>query len=123
MVWDNHYTNLVKLYPKGYSFSWDEMREKYFRKILALCGEKHIRVILYESPVLQEIRDYQYNRQLYLDKIKSMADESKVPFLRFDELEKIMGKNNFISPMVTTLGGSYFFSDTLGKSLKGIIAQ
>jgi len=116
MVWDNHHENLKKAYPRGYSFSWSLLREKYLKKILSLCQERNINVILYESPILKEITDYQVNRALFLERIRALSGD--MPFLRFDDLAWARDRKNFISPMVTTLAGSYLFSDTLGALLR-----
>jgi len=123
MVWDNHHENLKKLYPKGYSFSWSALREKYLLEILRLCKEKKVRVLMYESPVLKEIADYQVNRDLFMEKIENMAKKGGISFLKFDKLSWAGDRKYFISPMVTTLEGSRMFSDTLGASLKVINAQ
>jgi hypothetical protein len=114
ILWDNHHENMKKLYPKGYSFEWDSLREKYFRKIIDLCQSKDVDMILYESPILKEISDFQVNRPLFLEKIKNIAGEYDLPYLLFDKLPWAADRKYFISPMVTSLEGSYLFSDTLG---------
>jgi len=116
IVWDNHHENLKKAYPKGYSFTWSALREKYLKKILALCREKNIEVILYESPILKEITAYQVNRALYLERIQAISGDR--PYVKFDGLDWAKDRKYFISPMVTTLEGSYLFSDTLGGLLR-----
>ncbi len=121
LVWDNHHENLKKLYPKGYSFSWSQNREKYFLKILELCKEKSIEVVLYESPILKEITDYQVNRALFLEKIQHLAGENT--YIKFDNIPWAGDRKYFISPMVSTLEGAYLFSDTLGGWLKGKIVK
>jgi len=120
MLWDNHYENLKKSYPKGYSFSWDTLREQYLQKIIDLCKQKHTEVVLYESPVLPEIAEYQYNRKYYLEKINEIANLNSIKFLKFENIWWAQNREYFVSPMVTTLQGSYLFSDTLGKCLKEI---
>jgi hypothetical protein len=118
IVWDNHYDNLKKLYPKGYNLNWSESRKKYLEKIIALCKEKNIEVIFYESPILKEVSDYQYNRILGLEKINGIASANKLSFLQFENVAWAKDRKFFISPMVTTLQGSYLFSIMLGKALE-----
>lgn len=123
IIWDNHYENLKKKYPKGYYFTLDTLRESYLYKIISLCKEKNIKVILYESPILKETRITQPNREDFLFLINSIAHNVEVPFISFQNLSLAENKKNFISPMVTTLQGSYSFSDTLGGYLHALIKQ
>ncbi len=123
IVWDNHYDNLKKKYPKGYYFTLDTLRETYLYKILGFCKEKNIKVILYESPILKETRINQPNRADFLSLINTIAKNAEVPFVSFQDLSLAEGRKNFVSPMVTTLQGSYLFSDTLGGYLNHTINQ
>jgi hypothetical protein len=123
VVWDNHHENLKKAYPSGYSFSWDSLRERYFQRILSVGKAHNIKIILYESPVLREIAEYQVNRTLFLERIEKIAEKHNIPFLKFDELPWAKDRKYFISPMVTTLQGSYLFSDTLAKALKAQLLE
>lgn len=121
MVWDNHHENLKKLYPNGYKFSWSKLRERYFSAILNDCVKSGIPVILYESPILKEITDYQVNRELFLERIRH--NTGGFSYVTFDKLPWAADRKYFISPMVTTLAGSYLFSDTLGGWLKGKLVK
>ncbi len=123
ILWDNHYENLNKKYPKGYFFSWDTLREKYLYKILWLCKKKDIKVIIYESPILHETAVNQPNRVDFLKQINFIAKNLHFQFISFQELPLAKNKKNYISPMVTTLQGSYLFSDTLGGYLNEIMKK
>src|SRR4051812_42450546 len=79
IVWDNHHENLKKAYPSGYKFTWNALREKYFEKLLDFNKGGKTKVILYESPVLQEIADYQVNRAEFLERIEKMAKNHGIP--------------------------------------------
>jgi hypothetical protein len=118
VAWDNHHENLKKMYPKGYSFTWDSARENYLHAILNECASRKVKVILYESPILKEIADYQQNRGLCMERIRNIARMHDCPYLVFDEVPWARDRKYFISPMVSTLEGSYLFSDTLGRLLK-----
>jgi hypothetical protein len=122
IVWDNHYDNLKKLYPKGYTLTWSDSRQKYLEKIIALCKERNIEIIFYESPILKEVSDYQYNRVLCVEKISQIANNSGLNFLQFENTGWAKDRTYFISPMVTTLEGSCLFSIMLGKRLKELKA-
>lgn len=118
IAWDNHYDNLKLKYPNGYYFSWSGKREKYLDKILSLCREKGIKVILYESPVLKETADNQPNRTEFIKSIERIASNAGIPFFSFQNVSWAGDRKHFISPMITTLKGSYEFSDTLGAFLR-----
>jgi len=123
IVWDNHYENLKKKYPKGYSFTLDSIREKYLYKTLLLCKEKHIKVIMYESPILRETTANQPNRADFMRQINFIAKNMDFPFISFQNLPMAEDKKQYISPMVTTLQGSYQFSDTLAGYLNSFLKK
>jgi len=123
IVWDNHYENLKKKYPKGYSFTFDSLREKYLYKTLLLCKEKHIKVIMYESPILRETTANQPNRADFIQQINFIAKNMDFPFISFQNLPMAEDKKQYLSPMVTTLQGSYQFSDTLAGYLNSFLKK
>ncbi|MEO8760570.1 MAG: hypothetical protein ABI388_05260, partial [Bacteroidia bacterium] len=103
IVWDNHYENLKKKYPKGYSFTLDSLREKYLYKLLWLCKEQNIKVIMYESPILKETAQNQPNRADFIEQINFVAKNMGFTFISFQDLPMAESRKNYISPMVTTL--------------------
>ena len=123
IVWDNHYENLKKKYPKGYIFSLNDLREKYLYKLLWLCKEQCIEVIMYESPILKETIQNQPNRVDFIEQINYVAKNMDIKFISFQDLSMAEDRKNYISPMVTTLRGSYLFSDTLGAYLNARIKK
>jgi len=123
IIWDNHYENLKKKYPKGYSFTLDTLREKYLYKLLWLCKEQLIEVVMYESPILKETAQNQPNRADFIKQIHYVAKNMHIKFISFQNLPMTGDRKNYVSPMVTTLQGSYLFSDTLGGYLKLIIKK
>jgi len=123
IVWDNHYENLKKKYPRGYSFTLDSLREKYLYKTLLLCKENHIQVLLYESPILRETAANQPNRADFLQQINFIAKNMNFPFISFQNLPMAADKKHYISPMVTNLQGSYLFSDTLAGYLNSYLKK
>ena len=123
IVWDNHYDHLKTKYPNGYYFTLDNLREKYLYKIILLCKEKKIQVILYESPILEETAKHQPNRKDFLQEINFISKNMNLSFISFEDMALAHDRKNYISPMITTLQGSYVFSDSLGKYLQTIIKQ
>lgn len=113
--WDNHLEKFIKLYPEGYCFKWDPLREKYFRKIMELAKSKGTEVYLFESPVLKEAIKYQPNRNAIIKKIRSLADEYKVNFIQFENMKIAESREYYMSALNTNLKGSCIFTDSLGK--------
>jgi hypothetical protein len=117
-VWDNHFDNFIQLYPKGYEFQWGLLREKYLRKIIELAQSKNIKVILYESPVLQEALNYQPNRPEIVAKIKSVASEYGVNYVQFQNMKMAKHRKYYTSALNTSMEGAQIFTDSLGKYIK-----
>ena len=117
-VWDNHLEEFIHLYPKGYNFEWDALREKYLRKTIALAQKYGIRVYLYESPVLKEAMPYQPNRQEITEKIRNIASEYGIRYVQFDDMKIAESRKYFMSTLNTNLEGSRIFTDSLGKFIK-----
>ncbi|MCW3085630.1 MAG: hypothetical protein JWP12_2996 [Bacteroidetes bacterium] len=121
VVWDNHLEEFIQLYPKGYNFKWDALREKYLCKTIVLAQQHGIRVCLYESPVLKEALPYQPNRKEILDRIKALADKYDVWYLKFEGMKIAESRKYYMSTLNTNSEGSRIFTDTLGKRINGII--
>ena len=121
VVWDNHLEEFNKLYPEGYRFKWDNLREKYLRKTITLAQQHNIKVYLYESPVLEEAVVSQPNRVEMLNKIKAVALKHNVKFVQFDGMEIAKSRAYFMSTLNTNAKGSRIFTDSLGKYIKNEI--
>ena len=85
--WDNHLEEFIQLYPKGYHFKWNANREKYLRKTIELAQQHHIRVYLYESPVLLEAIAYQPNRSEMIQQIKALAAGYHIEYIPFEGMK------------------------------------
>lgn len=118
ITWDNHLEEFIQLYPKGYTFKWNALREKYLRKTIELAQSHKIKVYLYESPVLKEAIVYQPNRPQILNRLKSLAGEYKVEYLLFDQMEMANSRKYFISILNLNLKGGELFTDSLGKYIR-----
>jgi hypothetical protein len=118
ITWDNHLEKFIDLYPKGYSFKWDKLREKYLRKNIELAQQYGIKVFLYESPVLKEALPWQKNREEIIGKISDIAKEYNVDYILFDGMEIANSRRYFISTLNMNLEGTSIFSDSLGRYIR-----
>lgn len=121
VVWDNHLEEFIQLYPHGYNFEWNTIREKYLCRTIELAQQHGIKVYLYESPVLKEALAYQPNRQEIINKIKSIAGKYGVEYVRFDNMKIAGSRDYFMSTLNLNLEGSRIFTDSLGKWISGTI--
>ena len=115
IAWDNHLEKFIQLYPKGYHFKWSMLREKYLLEIIKLAKSKKIKLFLYESPVLNEAKAYQPNRNEILSKIELLAKKNNIKYILFDSMDIANSRKYFISILNLNLKGSEIFSDSLGK--------
>lgn len=115
VVWDNHLEKFIQLYPHGYNFEWNKLREKYLCKTIALAQQHGINVCLYESPVLREALSYQPNREEIVKRIKDIADAYTIPYVQFDKMKIAGSRNYFMSTLNLNREGSRIFTDTLAK--------
>lgn len=122
-VWDNHFEEFMKLYPQGYLFDWDPLREKYLRKTIELSHQHGIRIILYESPVLQESLDFQSNRDEVVNRIRGVASEYGVQYVQFQDMEMAKSRKYYTSPLNTSIEGARIFTDSLGKYIKNVVLK
>lgn len=118
IVWDNHLEEFMKLYPEGYRFKWNALREKYLRKTIRLAQENNIKVYLYESPVLKEAIKTQPNRQEIIERIRKLANEYGADFVQFEDMEIANSREYYMSPLNTNLKGSAIFNDSLAHFIK-----
>jgi len=117
-VWDNHQAGFLRLYPRGIKFIWSKRRENYLERIIDLGKQNHIKVVLYESPVLKEAIPYQLNRNVFMDRIKDFATQKNVDYLVFDTLKMAETKKYFISILNTNVEGSEMFSRIFSRYIK-----
>lgn len=106
-----------EIYDSAQSFTWDLTREKYFRKILELAGEKNLDVVLYESTPYWGSIYNQPNRQEFIEKTKAIASEYDVPYLLFDTLEIGRNKQNFVCPLIVGEEAGKKFMQAFAKHL------
>jgi hypothetical protein len=118
VVWDNHLEEFIQLYPHGYNFEWESLREKYLCKIIELAQSIGSKVILYESPVLKEALKYQPNRDLVVEKISGIAKKYGIEYVQFSDMEIAGSRKYFMSTLNLNLEGSAIFTDSLGRYIR-----
>ncbi len=118
VVWDNHLEEFIRLYPEGYQFTWDKLRQKYLEKIIQLSQQAGTAVYLYESPVLEESLKYQPNRKEMMAGIETLAAKYGIKYARFQDMEIARSRDYYMSTLNTNLLGSGIFTDSLGKYIK-----
>ena len=116
--WDNHLEQFNLLYPQGYHFQWNNLREKYLCKTIELAKLKGIKIYLFESPVLKEALKYQPNREEIISRIKSIANKYQMGFIQFDKMKIAESRQYYMSTLNTNIKGSDIFTDTLGVYIK-----
>lgn len=121
VVWDNHLEEFIQLYPHGYNFEWNKLREKYLCKTIELAQQHGIRVYLYESPVLKEALAYQPNREEIVTRIKKLAEKYGIEYVQFENMKISESRNYFMSTLNLNLEGSRIFTDSLGKWISGTV--
>ena len=120
-VWDNHLEEFIHLYPQGYTFKWNLLREKYLCKTIGLAQKYKINVYLYESPVLKEAIRYQPNRKAISERIGSIAEKYGIKYVQFENMKISESRKYYMSALYTNLEGSRIFTDSLGKYIKNEI--
>lgn len=116
--WDNHLEKFIQLYPHGYNFEWNKLREKYLCKIIELALQKKIKIYLYESPVLKEALQYQPNREEMITRIKAIADKYGIKYIQFENMKIAESRDYYMSTLNTNLKGSRIFTDSLGEFIR-----
>jgi hypothetical protein len=112
IVWDNKMERFAKKYPQGRLFFWNASEERYLRKIITLAQKSDIQVILYESPMLNEMKPFVLNREEIGRKIAKLGAGYGVPYWVFDTLAISQSRNYFFSVLTTNEKGRAIFNKT-----------
>ena len=106
-----------ELYNKKEEFVWNPTREKYLRKIIALCKEHHVQLFLYEStPYFGSVYD-QVNRKNFINRTHEIAFENGIQYFTFDTLPLTYEKKHFVCPLIFTVQGSQVFMKEFAKTV------
>ncbi|HXC04276.1 MAG TPA: hypothetical protein VNZ86_05945 [Bacteroidia bacterium] len=112
MVWDGRLERFIAQYPKGRHFNWNARDVKHLKAILEQARISNIQVILYESPMLNEVKPYILNREEIKQKITTFARENQVPYWVFDTMQISRSRDYFFSILNTNKLGSDIFNRT-----------
>lgn len=122
-AWQHAINNFRDLNPHGGYYYWDPKREKYLLKIIELARKENIRLVFYESPVLEVAKKEQHNRYTLLHRIDSLAHANQIPYLLFDTLPMAKDKKNYFTTLNTTLEGAQTFSAIFAHYIKDSILK
>lgn len=73
---------------EGWSFDWDQSQLDYFAKIIELCRENDIRVLLVTTPSPQQIIDYLPDYDAYSERFGSLADAYGIEYIDFNRINR-----------------------------------
>jgi hypothetical protein len=112
IVWDGRLERFEKENPQGRTFKWNMDEVNDLKALLVFAKQQGIQVVLYESPILNEVKPFLPNRDEIRNKISSFAGEEGVPYWVFDTLRISESRNYFFSIMNTNDKGSAIFNKT-----------
>jgi len=114
IVWDGRLERFEKEHPKGYTFKWAPEEYGYLLDLLEMGYRNDIQIILYESPMLNEIKPFLLNRDEIKNKISNFAGEygNNVPYWVFDTMKISDSRDYFFSILNTNNKGSAIFNKT-----------
>ncbi len=114
-LWDTRLEKILTSYPNGYYYRFNKAEIKYLLKIIELAKRNNTKLILFESPVLNEYKPYMKNRKEMLDLTHKLATENKIEYWVFDTLDMCNDRNNFFSILITHKKSSDIFTKKLCK--------
>jgi hypothetical protein len=120
IVWDHKMEIFAKTYPKGRLFFWNPSEERYLRKIITVAQRSGIQVILYESPMLNEIKPFVLNREEIGKKIAKLGAGYGVPYWIFDTLAISRSRDYFFSVLTTNEEGRVIFNKTFAAYFNSV---
>ncbi len=118
--WDYTFEACLANNVEGAMYHWNELHEKYLRKIIALAHQNGIKVYLYESPVLEETIAHMPNRKELLARLTNVASENGVQYILFENMDMAKHKSYYTSPVNTNLLGAKIFTDSLGRFINSL---
>ncbi|NLF80119.1 MAG: hypothetical protein GX572_02880, partial [Clostridia bacterium] len=73
---------------KGQDFAWDQRQLDYFAKIIELCRENDIRVLLVTTPSPRQIIDYLPDYDAYSERFSSLAAAYGIDYIDFNLINR-----------------------------------
>jgi hypothetical protein len=115
IVWDGRLERFEQENPKGRRFNWNEEEVTHLKSLLNLASHAGITTILYESPMLNEIKAFLPNRDEIKNKISKFAEENYVDYWVFDTMKISDSRSCFFSILNTNDKGSAIFNKTFAE--------
>ncbi|MFI5150058.1 MAG: hypothetical protein ACHQRM_10020 [Bacteroidia bacterium] len=112
MEWDGRLERFRAQFPQGRHFNWNLHEVKHLKAIMEMARMNGIKLVLYESPMLNEVKPLILNREEIKHKITTFAKENKVPYWVFDTMQLSNSRNYFFSILNTNKAGSDIFNKT-----------
>lgn len=94
----------------GKPYEWDPQREAYLVKILELCKQQDIHLVLYRSPYYAGYTERHKELSLYANKIQKIASAHQIEYIRFDTLDFSKDRSNFFKAPNMTISGATKFN-------------
>jgi hypothetical protein len=123
IAWDGRLEHFIKEYPHGRHFSWNQDEVRDLQTLLDLARGKGIQVILYESPMLDEIKPFILNRDEIKQKITKFAGSNGIPYWVFDTMQISKSRSCFFSILNTNDQGSAVFNQTFARYFLATVKQ
>jgi len=101
-------------------YQWSAIEEKYFKKIVSLCADNNIQLILYKLPTYKGYYDANAELRKYGDKIVQLASQYKLPYFTYDTSALTTDYKNFflLSNNLLSLKAIPTFNNMLIQDLK-----
>lgn len=104
-------------------FTWSTEREKGLERLIEYAQSKGIEVILFESPIFQEVRLVQEDRAEMIAKLETLAIANDVPFYSFADSPVSNSIDNFASHAGLNKDGARLYSKELGEWFNEVIKE
>jgi len=115
IIWDGRLELFEKTFPNGRVFLWNPKEISALKSLIDYAKGQGIRIILYESPMLNEIKPFVLNREEIKQKITKFAGENGAPYWVFDTLAISSSRACFFSILNTNERGSDSFNHTFAN--------
>ena len=112
--------NSQSLLAKVYGYKWNKVEEKFFLKIITLCKDNDIKLVLYKLPTYKGYYDANVELSKYDDKIVQLASKYQLPYFTYDTSTLTTDYKNFflLSNNLLSLKAIPTFNNMLIQDLK-----
>ena len=113
-----------KLYKKnpfknaGLYYNWNKTQADYFRKIIKLCNDNNIKVLVITAPLPRPSMDYETNYEKYFSEIKSITNEFGLEYIDYNKQETDFKNEFFYDSNHLNLKGTEALDNSLVPIIK-----